>query len=179
MSLPNILTFARILLIPAFATLFLYGRYREALGAFVAASVTDVLDGAIARRRNQQSGLGSYLDPLADKGLLLTAFAALASVRSVPLWALVTVCTREVVIVAGWTIRHLLTRSRTVVPSALGKATTVAQVVSVTALLVHREYALPHDLAVRSLDVAMALTVISGLDYLYRGLRELEPGKPG
>jgi cardiolipin synthase len=177
-SLPNILTLTRILLIPAFATLFLYGRSREALAAFVIASITDVLDGAIARRRNLQSGLGSLLDPLADKGLLLAAFAVLASVHAVPLWALITVCTREIVIVAGWTIRHLLTRSRTVEPSALGKATTVAQVVAVTALLVHREYALPHDFAVRSLDVAMALTAISGLDYLYRGLRELEPRNP-
>ncbi len=179
MSLPNILTCARIVLIPVFGTLFLYGRHHEALAAFVAASVTDLLDGAIARARHQQSRLGAFLDPLADKGLMLTAFAVLASVHAVPLWALVTVCTREVVIVAGWTVRHLLTRSRAVEPTTLGKATTVAQVVAVSAILVHLEQALPHDLARRALDVAMTLTAISGLDYLYRGLRELEPGKPG
>jgi len=178
-SLPNLLTAGRILLIPVFVALFLYGRPREALIAFLVASLTDALDGAIARSRNQQTRLGSYLDPLADKGLLFAAFAVLATVQAVPLWALITFCTREVVIVAGWTIRHLMTRARTVVPTALGKATTVAQVVAVVALLVHREHALPHDLAIRALDVAMALTAISGLDYLYRGLKELEPGTPG
>lgn len=178
MNLPNLLTLGRILLIPVFATLFLYGRHRDALAVFILASLTDALDGAIARSRHQQTRLGSYLDPLADKGLILAAFAVLATVKAVPLWALVTICTREVVIVAGWAIRHLMTRSRTVEPTALGKATTVAQVVAVVALLVHREHALPHDLAIRALDVAMALTAISGLDYLYRGLRELEPGQP-
>lgn len=179
MTLPNILTCGRILLIPVFATFFLYGRYREALAAFVLAAVTDAIDGALARARNQQTVLGSYLDPLADKGLLLTAFAALASLKTVPLWALVVVCTREVVIVIGWVIHHLLTRSRKVAPSPLGKATTVAQVVAVFVLLVQREHPLPHELASRSLDVAMVLTAISGLDYLRRGLQDLEPGKSG
>lgn len=179
MSLPNIITSARILLIPVFATLFLYGLHRHALIVFVIASLSDAVDGALARYRNQQTVLGSYLDPLADKGLLLTAFAALASLKAVPLWALIMVCTREVVIVAGWSIHHLLTRSRQVKPSPLGKATTVAQVIAVTALLIEREQGMPHHVAVQLLNVAMVLTAISGIDYLYRGLKDLEPERSG
>jgi CDP-diacylglycerol--glycerol-3-phosphate 3-phosphatidyltransferase len=174
----NLLTALRIILIPAFATLWVYGRHQAALGVFVLAAVTDALDGLVARHSRQPAGLGSFLDPLADKCLLLTAFALLAAAGLVPRWALVLVASREVVILGGWMIRHLITRSRTVMPSALGKATTVFQVLAVTALLVDRSHPLPQDAARRLLDVAMVLTAISGLDYLWRGLRELEPRSP-
>ena len=178
MNLANLLTVFRILLIPTFATLFLYGWDVEALVTFAVAAATDWLDGWAAREWKQQTELGTYLDPVADKALLITSFAMLASARAVPLWALVLVCTREIVIVGGWMITHLITRSRRVDPSALGKATTAMQLAAVTALLVNRCVALPHDAAARALDVAMALTALSGLDYLYRGLRELQPRRP-
>jgi len=173
-NLANLLTLLRILLIPTFATLFLYDRHAEACAAFVVAAVTDVLDGWVARSSGQGTELGKFLDPLADKALLLTSFGLLASVREVPLWALVLVCSREIVIVGGWMVGHLVTRNRKVEPSPLGKATTVMQVAAVTALLFNRYTVVPHSIAPRALDVAMALTAISGLDYLYRGLKELQ-----
>lgn len=178
MNLANLLTLFRILLIPTFATLFLYGMDVPAFAVFAVAAVTDWLDGWVARGRKLQTELGSYLDPLADKALLITSFAMLASARAVPLWALVLVCSREIVIVGGWMVNHLITRNRRVEPSALGKATTAMQLIAVTVLLVNRFHVLPHDVAMRSLDVAMALTAISGLDYLHRGLRELQPKAP-
>jgi cardiolipin synthase len=177
-NLANLLTLFRILLIPTFATLFLYGLYAASFAAFAVAAVTDWLDGWVARGPGQRTELGTFLDPLADKALLLTSFGLLASAHVVPLWALVLVCTREIVIVGGWMVGHLITRNRRVEPSALGKATTAMQLAAVTALLFNHYMILPHDLAARALDVAMALTGISGLDYLYRGLRDLQPRRP-
>ena len=177
MSLPNLLTLFRILLIPTFALVFLYHQETAALVAFVVAGLTDFLDGYIARARHQQTGLGSFLDPMADKLLLLTAFAMLFARQAVPLWALVLVATREVFIVVGWVIRHLMTRSKAVEPTLLGKAATGFQLAAVSLLLVGRRLPLPQDLAVRTLDVAMAFTAVSGLHYVYSGLRELEPGR--
>ncbi|MEK7475379.1 MAG: CDP-alcohol phosphatidyltransferase family protein [Candidatus Coatesbacteria bacterium] len=178
-NLANLLTLLRIILIPTFATLFLYGRHFEAFVAFAVAALTDWLDGWVARGPGQRTELGAFLDPLADKALLLTSFALLASTRVVPLWALVLVFTREVVIVGGWIVGHLITRNRRVEPSGLGKATTAMQLAAVTAILFNHHTVLPHDLALRALDAAMALTAISGLDYLYRGLRDLQPRRPG
>jgi len=176
-SLPNVLTLFRVLLIPTFVLVFLYHHETTALVVFTVAAVTDFLDGWLARRTNQQTGLGAFLDPMADKLLMLTAFAMLFASGAVPLWALVVVASREVVIVTGWVIRHLLTRSKVVTPSLLGKATTAAQLVAVTLLLAARRWPLPGDAAARALDVAMAFTAVSGLHYLASGLRELEPGR--
>ncbi len=175
MSFPNILTFFRILLIPTFATAFLYGKHPLALGVFILAELTDALDGFLARFKAQQTRLGSFLDPVADKLLLLTAFALLGLSQEVPLWCLILVYSREIIVVGGWIIRYLLTRSSTVVSSLLGKAMTLMQAVAVTALLLNRYVSLPYNLTAGLLYVAMALTAFSGLDYLYRGLKELEP----
>ena len=175
MSLPNFLTFLRIFLIPTFATAYLYGHPAPALAAFLGAGITDALDGWLARRNNQQTAFGSILDPTADKLLMLTAFSLLTYTGLVPLWALIIAVSREVFVVGGWVIRQLVTSSLKVVPSLLGKATTVAQVAAVTALLLSRQGIMPPVAATWLLYLAILLTALSGLDYLYRGLKELQP----
>jgi cardiolipin synthase len=177
-GLPNALTLIRVLLIPAFATAFLYGRHTLALGIFVGAGVTDALDGTLARLNNQQTRLGSFLDPMADKMLLLTSFGLLCYSREMPVWSLILVLSREVVVVGGWIIRYLMTRSIIVAPTMLGKATTMMQVVAAGVFLLNQHVKLPHDVTVWCLDAAMALTAVSGVDYLYRGLRDLERRSP-
>ncbi len=174
LSLPNAVTLFRILLIPAFATAFIYGKDRLALAAFILAGASDALDGFLARITHAQSQLGSFLDPMADKLLLLTAFTLLGLNHTVPLWMVILVFSRDIIIVGGWTIGYVMTNHTHVVPSSLGKGTTVFQLVAVIAIQVDHLAPLPQHAAARLLDVAIAMTALSGLDYLYRGLRELE-----
>jgi len=152
----------------------MYDHDQVALGVFIVAGLSDALDGFLARRSHSQSRLGSFLDPMADKLLLLTAFTLLALGHVVPLWMVILVFSREIIIVGGWTIGYVMTNHTRVVPTALGKGTTVFQVIAVIALQVDHLMPLPEQAARRLLDVAMALTALSGLDYLYRGLKELE-----
>ncbi|MEK7768031.1 MAG: CDP-diacylglycerol--glycerol-3-phosphate 3-phosphatidyltransferase [bacterium] len=176
MSVPNALTALRILLVPAFVLAFLYRLDGLALGSFLLAGFTDALDGWLARLRKESSALGAILDPIADKLLMVSAFALLGTSGTVAPWMLVTVLTREVVVVGGWIVRHLLTRSSTVRPSRLGKAAMLAQAVAIAALLLSRQGGMAPSFAGALLTVAVGITAWSGLDYLYRGLRELGPG---
>jgi cardiolipin synthase len=176
-NLPNILTLSRILLIPVFAIVFINGRHLEALFIFALAALTDSLDGFLARYTHQQTAIGTFMDPLADKTLLLTAFVLLGFYHEAPLWCLVMVLSREVLILTGWMVRYLLTRSTAVVPSVLGKATTVFQVALVVALLLKRHLTVSDVVTNGLLYTAMAATAASGIHYIYHGLKELEPRK--
>ena len=135
MNTANVVSVCRILLVPVFATLFLYERHNLALTVFVVAGLTDAVDGCLARWRNQRTKLGELLDPMADKILLITAFALLFHCRQVPVWCLILVSSRELVVVGGWIIRHMVTKSSVVASSALGKVATLTQYFAVTALL--------------------------------------------
>jgi len=177
MNVPNVLTLIRVLLIPVFAIVFINGRHLEALFIFSLAALTDAIDGFLARYNRQQTAIGTFMDPLADKTLLMTAFVLLGFYREAPLWCLVLVMSREVVILTGWMVRHLITRSTAVVPSVLGKATTVLQVALVVALLLKRHLAVPEAVTGGILYTTMAATAVSGIHYILRGLRELEPRK--
>lgn len=176
MSLANALTCLRVLLIPAFVTAFIYGQRPLAFGIFVVAALTDVLDGFFARSRYAQTSLGNFLDPVADKFLMLTAFTLLRVYCGLPAWMLVVIFTRETIVVGGWFLRHFLRGSSAVVPRMLGKIMTLTQGVAIGIMLLA-------DLGVASpifaqiiLYFAVALTAASALEYLYRGVKELGPG---
>jgi CDP-diacylglycerol--glycerol-3-phosphate 3-phosphatidyltransferase len=163
----------RVLLIPTFVTAFVYEQRVLALGIFTAAALTDLLDGFLARSRSQQTSLGNYLDPIADKFLLLTAFSLLRVYDSLPPWMLVVVFTRETIVVGGWVIRHILTKSSVVAPRFMGKLMTLAQMLAIGAVLLADVGLMRAEFASLMLYAAMALTAISALDYLYRGVKEL------
>jgi cardiolipin synthase len=172
-NIPNLLTILRILMIPLFVYLLVYGYTRWALGAFVVAGLTDALDGAIARMWHQQTTLGRYLDPLADKMLLTAAFVALAVLSWIPFWALLIVVSRDIILLIGTVVMHLTQGDFDINPTLLGKTTTFLQLVLVVLALVMVSGvgAVPHfDAAVW---VVAAVTVVSGLHYLYRGIRRL------
>jgi cardiolipin synthase len=99
LTLPNFLTLLRIVAIPCFLILLEDLRFREALAVFVAAGITDGLDGAIARLTHTKTTVGAFLDPAADKALLVSAFIALGFMHAVPRWLVVIVISRDVVIV--------------------------------------------------------------------------------
>jgi len=178
MTLANQLTIARILLIPVFVFLSIsYGRTVDA-GApiewqrmaailiFLLAAVTDGLDGYIARHWNQRSRLGSIIDPIADKGLLLTAIVTLSLGNwnhAFPLWFPFLVIARDVVILAGCGVLYYLNGELDVRPSWTGKAATAAQMGAIAWMMLQ----LPHYLA--SVYLAGILTLVSGVEYLIQG----------
>jgi len=144
-TLPNLLTVFRMVLIPVFASLLFYQRFVLALVVFVLAGVTDGLDGLLARRFNQKSQLGSILDPIADKLMLVTAFVVL-SMRSVfpqplpshlpvPFWVTVAVISRDVFILVGAAAINVVTGFRGFRPSMLGKINTTVQIVAIAAII--------------------------------------------
>ena len=145
-TVPNMLTIFRMVLIPIFVTLLFYQRFILALAVFVVAGVTDGLDGLLARRFDQRSQLGTVLDPIADKLLLVTAFIVL-SMRSVfpqpvpshlpvPFWVTVAVISRDVFIVVGAAAINIMTGFRGFRPSWLGKLNTSVQIIGIAAIMV-------------------------------------------
>ncbi len=173
MNLPNLITILRILLIPVFINLLIYGYQGWALTVFLAASLTDSLDGLIARLANQRTRLGTYLDPLADKLLLTASFLTLAILRVIPTWTAVIVVSRDLILILGALILHMTQAQQEISPTFLGKSTTAVQLIYVTLILV---MAVIHASTVSLFPILVAtigLTILSGLHYIYRGIRHL------
>jgi cardiolipin synthase len=175
MNLPNSLTVLRILLIPFFIGLLIYGLYGWALVTLVIAGATDVLDGVIARMANQRTRLGAYLDPLADKLLLTSAFLTLAILHLVPGWVAIIVLSRDLIIVVGTLLLYITGSSIEVVPTALGKGTTLAQLSYIVLALVLIYLQQDVQPLLPLLVIMLVLTVSSGLQYVYRGIRAYHP----
>src|SRR5918999_2896284 len=144
-TVPNLLTVFRMVLIPVFVSLLFYQRFLLALAIFIVAGVTDGLDGLLARRFNQKSQLGTILDPIADKLMLVTAFVVL-SMRSVfpqpvpshlpiPFWVTIAVISRDVFIVVGAAAINIMTGFRGFRPSWLGKANTHVQIIAIAIIM--------------------------------------------
>ena len=181
LNLPNFLTLLRIVAIPLFLILLEDYHYGEALAVFVAAGITDGLDGAIARLTHTKTTLGAYLDPAADKLLLLSSFIALGFMHVVPRWLAVVVISRDVVIVLGYFLLFMLTqRTMEVQPSIFGKLSTFLQLTAVTLVLVSLARPDPALESIRAVVfyVTGALTAVSGLQYMYRGLAWLAVEAP-
>jgi cardiolipin synthase len=176
-NIPNSLTLLRILLIPVFVGLMLYASYEWALVVLLGAGLTDALDGTIARAANQRTKLGMYLDPLADKLLLTSGFLTLSALHLVPLWMVILVVSRDVILLSGALLAHLTDSAVDIAPTLLGKGTTVFQLAYL--LLAVGLVARRADL--RLLDpllyLVVLLTVASGSHYLYRGFSRLNVGQ--
>ncbi len=173
LNLANCLTLFRILTIPIFLEFLAYHFYWEALLVFAVGGFTDFFDGYVARRMNQQTALGAYLDPVADKLLVITSFVMLGSIGGIPIWLTVVVVARDVLIVLGYAIIYVLVDERLQVrPSLIGKWSTTLQLLTLAvALLMLHDPRLISDWVLNAFIAASALaTVISGFQYLYRGL---------
>jgi CDP-diacylglycerol---glycerol-3-phosphate 3-phosphatidyltransferase len=172
-NLPIALTLVRIVLVPLVMVFLISSSRVNVLVAaliFAAASLTDWLDGAIARRMNQVTRLGTLLDPVADKLLVAAALVSLVHVGMVAAWMAVVIIGRELAVTG---LRGIAVSMGIVVPAApLGKAKTVAQYVAITLLILERgvppEYVPFHLVSGVALWVALALTVASGAEYFYR-----------
>jgi cardiolipin synthase len=173
LTLANQLTILRILLVPVFVLLVVYGYLGWALVAFLTAGLTDGLDGLIARRTGQRTALGAWLDPMADKLLLVTTFIVLTIpgiplTNHVPLWLTVLVISRDVVIVGVVAAVSLAVGPRTFRPSMWGKLATATFIVTNVVIMYfnyRQQSSVWIDVGIWS---SLALTVISAADYVVR-----------
>ncbi len=177
LTFANQLTILRIVLIPIFVLLVVYGRLGEALLVFVTAGATDALDGLIARRAGQRTSLGAWLDPMADKLLLLTTFVVLTLpgiplTNHLPLWLTIIVISRDVVIVGVVAIVNLAVGPRTFRPSMLGKTTTAVFIVTSVVIMYFNYRQQTSWLVDLGIWLSLALTLVSSADYFFR-LRRL------
>ena len=178
LTLANQITLTRLALVPTFVILVLYGRMGWALAVFVTAGVTDALDGLIARWTNKRTALGAFLDPMADKLLLVSAFVVLSLpniglVNRIPVWLTVLVISRDVAIVATVAIVSLTLGPRTFPPSTYGKIATALYIVTVTVVLLCN-FLQQHSAVVDVLVwVSLAITLISGFHYVVHVRRTL------
>jgi len=170
-TIPNLITLTRILLTPLFIIFLIQGRYPRALAVFLLAGLSDLADGLIARGWQQKSRLGSYLDPLADKLLLGASFITLSIYRQIPSWLTVTVLSRDVILTLGVLLLRLADYNLTIRPSLAAKFTTGAQLATVLLVLLARLWPVPGELLRVFFGLTGALTVISGVHYVYRGLK--------
>ncbi len=167
----NQLTILRMLLIPAFVILLLYGYRGWALTTFLAAGVTDMLDGVIARMTGQKTTLGAWLDPMADKLLLVTMFVMLTlpntgSANRLPLWFTVLVISRDIAIVLTVAVINLAVGPRTFRPSLFGKIATATYILTGVITLYFNYLGRPSALVGVFVYASLAITLISAFDYL-------------
>lgn len=128
MNLPNIISLGRLLIAPVIVWLMLTGKFEGAFWLFLAAAVSDAVDGAIAKRFNMVTLLGSYLDPIADKVMLVSVFLVLGNLGFLPLWIVLLVVFRDVLIVGGALLLWMLERSFRMEPLMISKVNTACQI---------------------------------------------------
>src|SRR6266571_9477979 len=175
MGLANWLTTLRIFLIPFFVTLLVYRHPRAALLVFCLASLTDLLDGYIARSRGRQTRLGAFLDPVADKLLLTSAFVTLTYLKVIPFWIAVVVVSRDLVLSVGVLVIHVAGGAVQPSPSLIGKMSTFCQVTTVVSAMLAYYFKILRGLPRGAAWVMAFFTVASGLQYLVQGLKQLNP----
>ncbi len=183
-TIPNLLTFLRMALIPVFASLLYYENSGWALIVFLIAGISDGVDGFVARRFKQESELGTILDPIADKLLMTVAFVILTLPNilppvkhlPVPFWVTAAVIGRDVLIVAVAGAIHIMTGFRGFKPSQLGKLSTLVQVFAVGLILLAAVFGYSFFLpTVYSLVVALAF--LSGFHYIFHIAKLMKDGE--
>lgn len=180
MTISNKLTIFRILLVPFFVWFMISSVPNAnlyAVGFFILASVTDFLDGYLARKRNEITDFGKFLDPIADKILVISALVCLVERNLVPSWAVIIIIAREF-IVSGL---RMSAASKNIVIAAdkLGKMKTVVQMIAIILLIMGisikfvNKYYIPYVL----FYFAVVLTILSGISYLVKGIEILKEDK--
>jgi cardiolipin synthase (CMP-forming) len=184
LTFANQLTLLRMLLIPAFVILVVYGHLGWALAVFVTAGVTDGLDGLIARLSGQKTQLGAWLDPMADKLLLVTTFVVLTLpglnlANRFPTWLTVCLISRDVVIVLTVAIVNLAIGHRTFRPSIFGKIATATYILTAVAAMLFNYLQYRSSIVEVLVWASLAITIISSLHYIWHARRIIEePSRP-
>lgn len=172
MNIANKVTVLRLLLIPVFLVLYyIYGTsYNIAAIVFVIASLTDALDGHLARSRNLVTTFGKFVDPLVDKLLTMAAFVVLVEARIIPAWAVIIIIARELIITGFRTLAA--DKGITIAASKWGKLKTTSQMIALVLLLLNNSTL--NNAGVYIFYIAVILTIISGLDYIIKNKEVLD-----
>lgn len=182
LTLPNVLSFLRILLIPLFLFMMLQQKVIEAFVVFLIAGLTDLLDGITARLWHQKTKIGALLDPAADK-LLMTAsfiiltFPSLNSPSTIPLWLTIVVISRDVYLVSSTLILYKIRSQKSFPPTFLGKASTVCQMSVILFVLFTNSLQISFPYLTWLYLITLAFTLLSGFHYSLFGYRILFPPK--
>jgi cardiolipin synthase (CMP-forming) len=174
-TVPNQISLLRLGFLPLFLILISYDKYRWALFVLLIAACSDAIDGTLARKLNQRSSLGAYLDPVADKLLLSSSFIVLAMEKKLAWWLTIIVLSRDIMILVVAAVIILISGYRPFPPSIFGKLTTLFQIILVLAVVLSAAYPPLHLAQVdRALIYAVtALTIFSGFHYCFAIARRL------
>lgn len=172
LTLPNFLTLLRIIAVPIFLILVSYERFGPALVLFLAACITDTIDGVLARLTDTKSDLGAALDPLADKLLVVSAFVSLTMLGVLPVWLFIIVVTRDAVILGGYLALYFVSRAPALSPSTISKVNTFFEMMTIgLALATQTRPDIPIDwLNLASWTATGVTATLSGIHYVYTGL---------
>jgi cardiolipin synthase len=178
-TLPNFITLLRLAALPFFLLAIADGRFGIALGLFVAAGVSDGIDGFLARHFDMRSALGAYLDPIADKLLLMSSYVFLAIPSypgrvKIPVWLVVLVLSRDFLLMLVGLLLILASGRKRFPPTWVGKVTTVTQIVTVLIVLCANLWSWPDPFVYVAFGGAATMTVLSGFDYVYKVARNPE-----
>jgi cardiolipin synthase len=180
-TLPNFITLVRLAALPFFLVSIANGRFDIALAIFVAAGISDGVDGYLARRFHMKSALGAYLDPIADKLLLMSSYLFLAIPSypgrvKVPVWLAVIVLSRDFLLLLVALLMILSSGRKRFPPTWAGKVTTVTLITTVLFVLCANLWDWPRPIVDLAFGAAATVTVVSGFDYVYRAARH--PDEP-
>lgn len=173
MNIPNVLTLFRILLVPFIVILIIRKAFFYVLIAFICAGITDALDGFLARILKQQTALGAYLDPVADKALMASTFISLSIFHFIPGWLAVIVISRDFIILLGILILFIMSVSVEMKATIISKLTMVCQTLTVFFVLLFNSFPdyRNRDLLDSMFWLTALFTVMSGLHYIHRGIQ--------
>lgn len=174
LTIPNLITLLRFLLVPGVVFALLAGYVDWAFAAFILAGVSDGVDGFIARNFNQRSELGAYLDPIADKLLLVSVFVVLGYMDELPLWLVITAVSRDALIVGAVLLSTIMVHPVDIKPLFVSKANTLVQIVLAALVLAELAFGLGAGLARSGLIyLSGLLTVASGAAYLVAWIKHM------
>ncbi|MFM2130419.1 MAG: hypothetical protein RL477_1965 [Pseudomonadota bacterium] len=173
MNLPNLISLGRLLSVPIVVWAISDGRMMLAFWLFVIAGISDAVDGFIAKRFNYTSELGSFLDPLADKALLVSIYVALGIGGYLPRWLVILVVWRDLLIIGGALLYHTLTQRLKMEPLLISKLNTLAQIVLAGYVLATQAMDVSHEIAYQVVVGIVALTtILSGASYVVGWIRK-------
>jgi cardiolipin synthase len=178
--LPNLISFARLLCVPVAVWLILNQRFAIAFWLFLLAGISDAVDGFIAKRFRAKSELGAYLDPLADKVLIVSIYVALGVTGIIPLWIVILVVSRDIMIVGAIILSWLIDRPVQIRPHMISKVNTALQIVFAGLVLFVHSFSLNGEPVLTLVMVLVAaLTLVSVGLYLAEWMRHMNSAEPG
>jgi cardiolipin synthase len=174
MTIPNLITIARLIIVPIVIVMIMQGRWPAAFVLFVVAGVSDAVDGFIARRFDMRSEFGAYIDPIADKALLMSIFVTLAAAGVLPSWIAIVVVSRDLMIVSAVLLSWVMERPVEIKPLLVSKLNTAAQIGFAALILATKAFGVDlQGFEDAATVVVAALTVASAGAYLAGWLRHM------